>query len=159
MSNTLVAFFSATGTTAEIASGIATYLNSDLFEIKPENAYTQQDLNWNNTSSRTTVEGKNPNLRPAMVNDMNINPYQIIYLGFPIWWYRAPNIINTFLEKYDFTNKKIILFATSGGSGFDNSLKYLKPSATKAIIKEGIVFRGAANLKDIERLIMKGNEE
>lgn len=159
MSNILVAYFSASGTTKKVASDIATYLNSDLFAINPVKLYTKEDLNWTNPSSRSTIEGKNSNIRPEVLNEIDMNKYKTIYLGFPIWWYRAPNIVNTFLEKYDFSGKEIILFATSGGSGFDNSLRYLKPSAPNASLKEGIVFRGSVNIDDIKKLIMKGNEE
>ena len=131
MSKTLVAYFSATGITKAVAKDIAEIVKGDIYEIKPEVPYTNADLNWMDKSSRSTVEMDDKSSRPAIVNDnAKIENYDTIYLGFPIWWYVAPTIVNTFLEKYDFSNKKIILFATSGGSGFGGTIEYLKKSVS-----------------------------
>ena len=131
MSKTLVAYFSATGITKAVAKDIAEIVKGDIYEIKPEIPYTNADLNWMDKSSRSTVEMDDKSSRPAIVNDnAKIENYDTIYLGFPIWWYVAPTIVNTFLEKYDFSNKKIVLFATSGGSGFGGTIEYLKKSVS-----------------------------
>ena len=115
MSKTLVAYFSASGITAEIAKEIALITNGDLFEIKPKIPYTTEDLDWTDKNSRTTIEMQDENSRPEIAENLNnIENYDTVFLGFPIWWYVAPTIINNFLESYDFSGKKIILFATSG---------------------------------------------
>ncbi len=125
----LVVYFSPTGTTKRKAEELAKLIGADLYEIEPEEKYTSEDLNWNNPKSRSTVEMQDKNSRP-MIKDNNphIEKYDKIYIGFPIWWYIAPTIINTFLEKYDFSNKEIVLFATSGGSGFGKALDNIKAS-------------------------------
>ena len=145
MSKKLVAFFSASGTTKKVAEMIAEEVKADLFEIEPKVPYTKLDLDWMNKKSRSSVEmmnknpeDKNKKYRPAiMKKEMDMSSYDEILLGFPIWWYVAPTIINTFLEAYDFSGKKIVLFATSGGSGFGNTVKELQPSAPDAVITEG----------------------
>ena len=132
-SKTLVAYFSATGTTMEAASRLARVANADLHEIVPETPYTPTDLNWRDKSSRSTIEMENKNSRPAIANKVeNMAQYDTVFVGFPIWWYIAPTIINTFLEQYDLAGKTIIPFFTSGGSGAGETLKYLKPSAPGA---------------------------
>ena len=119
MSKTLVAFFSASGVTRQVAQKLAAAAQADLYEIKPAVPYTQADLNWRDKSSRSSVEMQNLAIRPQLADtDAKIEQYDRILLGYPIWWYMAPTIINTFLESYDFSGKSIILFATSGGSGF-----------------------------------------
>lgn len=134
MSKKLVAFFSASGVTKSVAEKIAKSANADLFEIVPAQIYTKADLNWMDSSSRSSVEMKNKSFRPEMKDsDVNISEYDTIYLGFPIWWYVAPTIVNTFLEKYDFSGKKIIVFATSGSSGMGNTVSELKLSAPNAV--------------------------
>ena len=126
---TLVAFFSASGITKKVAENLAQVTNSDIYEIKPSVPYTNKDLNWMDKESRSSVEMNDSNSRPEIVNDnFSIEKYDTVFLGFPIWWYVAPTIINTFLEKHDFSNKKIILFATSGGSRFGGTIEKLKPS-------------------------------
>ena len=118
MSKTLVAYFSCSGVTRKLAEDLCGVVNGDLYEIKPVNPYTDEDLDWTNNESRSSVEMNDKSYRPEIINDLeNIDEYDVVYLGFPIWWYQAPTIINTFLEKYDFTGKKIIPFATSGSSG------------------------------------------
>lgn len=141
MTGILVACFSATGTTLNIAQTIAKAADADLFQIIPEQPYTKADLDWMDRSSRSSVEMKDSKSRPQIKDQkLSLENYDVIYLGFPIWWYVAPTIINTFLESHDFSGKKIILFATSGGSGFGNTIKQLQPSAPNAVIKEGRVF-------------------
>ena len=125
----LVAYFSPTGTTKRKAEELAKIKRADLYEIEPEVKYTSADLNWTDKNSRTTKEMNDKNSRPAIKdNNPYIEKYDKIYIGFPIWWYIAPTIINTFLEKYDFSKKEVVLFATSGGSGFGEALTYLKKS-------------------------------
>ena len=144
MSKKLVAFFSASGTTKKVAQMIAEEVKADLFEIEPKVPYTKLDLDWMNKKSRSSVEMSDKKFRPEISNpDAQVEKYDEIILGFPIWWYIAPTIINTFLEKYDFSGKKIVLFATSGGSGFGNTVSELKPSAPDAEIVEGKVLNKA----------------
>lgn len=122
MSKTLIAYFSASGQTEKLARTIADVVNGDLFEIMPEQPYTKADLNWTDRNSRSSVEMKDPNSRPAITNTVaGMNAYDTVFVGFPIWWYVAPTIINTFLESYDFSGKTVIPFATSGGSGMGNT--------------------------------------
>ena len=138
MSKKLVAFFSASGTTKKVAQMIAEEVKADLFEIEPKVPYTKLDLDWMNKKSRSSVEMSDKKIRPEIVdNEPQVENYDVILIGFPVWWYVAPTIINTFLEKYDFSGKKIVLFATSGGSGFGNTVKELQPSAPGAEIEEG----------------------
>ena len=130
MSKKLVAYFSASGITRNVAKMVAEAAGADLYEITPKEAYTKADLNWMDKKSRSSVEMADKKIRPEITDtDAKIAEYDEIFLGFPIWWYVAPTIINTFLEKYDFTGKKIVLFATSGGSGFGNTVKELQPTA------------------------------
>lgn len=136
----LVAYFSASGVTKKAAEKLAKELGADLFEIAPKVLYTKADLNWMDKKSRSSVEMADKTIRPEL-NDatVDIAKYDEIYIGFPIWWYVAPTIINTFLEKYDFNGKSIKLFATSGGSGFGNTVAELKPSAPGAEISEYMI--------------------
>ena len=144
MGRKLVAYFSASGTTRKIAEMIAQAAEADLYEIMPKQPYSKADLNWMDKKSRSSVEMSDKKFRPEIFNtDVQAEKYDEIILGFPIWWYVAPTIINTFLEKYDFSGKKIVLFATSGGSGFGNTVSELKPSAPNAVIVEGKVFHKA----------------
>lgn len=153
MANRLVAYFSATDTTKRVAEMIADLSGGRLCEIKPEKPYTKADLDWMDKNSRSSVEMKDKSIRPRMLDmDINMDEYEEIFLGFPIWWYVAPTIINTFLEKYDFSGKKIILFATSGGSAFGNTIKELKPSAPGAEFVEGKILNGAGR-QEIEKWI------
>ena len=138
MSKKLVAFFSASGTTKKVAQMIAEEVKADLFEIEPKIPYTKADLDWMNKKSRSSVEMSDKKYRPEiMEKEIDMSSYDEIFLGFPIWWYVAPTIINTFLETYNFSGKKIVLFATSGGSGFGNTVKELQISAPDAVITEG----------------------
>ena len=151
MSKKLVSYFSASGTTKKVANMIAEAAGADLYEIKPEIPYTTADLNWMDKKSRSSVEMSDKTIRPAIADtDANIEAYDEIVIGFPIWWYVAPTIINTFLESYDFSGKKIVLFATSGGSGFGNTVSELAPSAPWAEIVEGKLLN-SANKQTIEK--------
>lgn len=150
MSKTLVAYFSASGVTAKVASKLAEATNADLYEIKPEVPYTKADLNWMDKKSRSSVEMNDLTFRPAIADkNANIANYDVVYIGFPIWWYIAPTIINTFLEAYDFTGKKIVLFATSGGSKFGETVNKLKGSCPGAEIKEGCVFKANVTKEEL----------
>lgn len=143
MPKKLVAYFSASGTTARVAKELAEAAKADLYEIKPETKYTSNDLDWRDKSSRSSVEMADKKSRPKLADkNAKIADYDVIFIGFPIWWYVAPHIINTFLEAYDFSGKKVVVFATSGGSGFGNTVKELQPSAPKATIIEGKLFNG-----------------
>ena len=153
--NTLVAYFSCTGITKKVAEAIADVKGADIYEIKPEVPYTAADLDWKNENSRSSVEMKDKTSRPKIAKTINnISDYTTIYLGFPIWWYVAPTIINTFLESHDFSGKDIILFATSGGSGFGNTVKELKESCKGNII-EGEILNGEVSKEKIEKLVNK----
>ena len=150
MAKKLIAFFSASGVTAQAARSLAEAAGADLYEIKPAVPYTKADLDWMDKKSRSTLEMKDKNSRPAIAGaDASIADYDVIFIGFPIWWYIAPTIINTFLEKYDFNGKKIVLFATSGGSGFGKAVANLQPSAPKAKIVEGKLLNGQLNKTEL----------
>lgn len=128
MKKTLVAYFSASGVTRTVAEKVAKAADADLFEIRPKKLYTKEDLNWMDKNARSTVEMNDPSSRPEIAEKVDVSGYDTIVIGFPIWWYVAPTIINTFLESADFSGKKIALFATSGGSGFGKTVDRLKTS-------------------------------
>ena len=144
MSKKLVAYFSASGNTAKAAKTLAQAAGADLYEIKPEVPYRQEDLDWNNPEARSSMEMKDKSSRPAIADkDANVEAYDVIFLGFPIWWYVAPTIINTFLESYDFSDKTIVLFATSGGAWFGQAVDGLKSSVSDTtVIMEGKLLNG-----------------
>ena len=147
MSKTLVAYFSASGVTGSVAHTLSDTLNADLYEIAPAVRYTDEDLDWRNANSRSSLEMKDKTSRPEIVDaPVNIADYDTILVGFPIWWYVAPTIVNTFLEKHDFAGKKIILFATSGGSDFGKTIDSVKNSVPGAIIAEGMLQRGQQDM-------------
>ncbi len=153
MGKKLVAYFSASGTTRKIAEMIAEAAEADLYEIVPKQPYSKADLNWMDKKSRSSVEMNDKKYRLEITDtNANINKYDEIILGFPIWWYVAPTIINTFLECYDFSDKKIVLFATSGGSGFGNTVKELIPSAPDANIVEGKILNNVSK-RDVENWV------
>ncbi len=142
MAKKLVAYFSASGVTATVAKTLAEAIGADLFEITPTTPYTKADLNWNDRSSRSSVEMANPASRPAIAATCeNIADYDTVFVGFPIWWYVAPTIVNTFLESCDLTGKTVVPFATSGGSGMGKTNEALAPSCKGAKLVEGKVFR------------------
>ena len=155
MSRKLVAYFSATGVTAKVAELIADAAGADVYQIQPEVPYTAADLNWMDKNSRSSVEMNDKKIRPAMVKrNLQVEDYDVVFLGFPIWWYVAPTIINTFLESFDFTGKKIILFATSGGSGFGKTVEELKVSVTDDTqIVEGKLLNGKQMLAGVSKWI------
>ena len=151
MRKKLVAYFSASGVTAKVSDILADAVGADIYEIRPEVPYTKADLNWMDKKSRSTIEMNDRTSRPAIADkNAKVEQYDTIFLGFPIWWYRAPSIINTFLESYNFSGKKIILFATSGGSKFGKTVEELKVSvpATCEII-EGKLLNGKQTIPAI----------
>lgn len=152
MAKKLVAYFSASGVTAKVADMLADAVGADIHEIRPKKPYTKADLNWMNKKSRSSIEMNDKTIRPEIVeSNIQIDDYDVIYLGFPIWWYVAPTIINTFLEKYDFSGKKIILFATSGGSKFGKTVEELKvsvPADTEII--EGKLLNGRQSIASVK---------
>ena len=151
---TLVAYFSASGVTKRTAQTLANKLNCDTYEIKPVVPYTDEDLNWMDKNSRSTVEMKDKSSRPEIVKDgLDVSGYDRILLGYPVWWYTAPTIINTFLESYDFSEKKIIIWATSGGSGLGNAKDDLAKSTT-ATIKNGKILNTPAQLEQFVKEII-----
>ena len=154
MSKKLVAYFSASGSTRKLANNLAEVAGADVYEIKPEVAYTGKDLNWNDKQSRSSVEMADKNSRPALADkNCKIADYDTIFIGFPIWWYVAPHIINSFLETYDFAGKTVVLFATSGGSGFGNTVKELQPSAPNTKFVQGQVFRSNTDKTTLQNFV------
>lgn len=150
MSRKLVAYFSASGVTAKLAETLSESIGADLYAIEPEVPYTKADLNWMNKKSRSSVEMNDPTSRPAIAGKRdNMDEYDTIFVGFPIWWYVAPTIINTFLESYDFTGKTIIPFATSGGSGMGKTNEKLAPSCPGAKLVDGKVWKKNAKAADL----------
>ncbi len=150
MSKKLVTYFSASGKTAKLAEKLAEAIGADVFKIKPETPYTKADLNWLNKKARSTIEMHDLAFRPAVAEKLdNMDMYDTIFVGFPIWWYIAPTIINTFLESYDLTGKTIIPFATSGGSGMGKTNENLQPSCAGAKLVEGKVWKSSASYQDL----------
>ena len=144
MSKSLVAYFSASGVTARVAEKLAKAINADLYEIAPEVPYTKADLNWMDKKSRSSVEMNDRNSRPAIGTTVdNMDQYDTVFVGFPVWWYREPSIIDTFMESYDFTGKTVIPFATSGGSCLGESYKNLQSLAPGAKVINGEKFPGS----------------
>ncbi len=153
MSKKLVAYFSASGVTKKAAELLAKAAGADIYEITPKVPYTSADLNWMDKGSRSSVEMRDTSSRPEIADkNAKIENYDTIFLGFPIWWYVAPTIINTFLESYDFSGKTIVLFATSGGSRFGKAVDGLKSSvAENAIIKEGKILNGRLSEDELKK--------
>lgn len=150
MSRKLVAYFSASGVTAKVAETLSEAIGADLYEIEPEVLYTKADLDWMDKQSRSTIEMNDPASRPAIkgMRD-NMDDYDTVFVGFPIWWYVAPTIINTFLESYDLTGKTVIPFATSGGSGMGKTNEKLQPSCPNSKLIEGMVFKKSASKSEL----------
>ena len=139
----LVAYFSASGVTAKAAEKIAAAAGADLYEIQPEEPYTPADLNWMDKKSRSTVEMNDPTCRPAIAEAVeDMEQYDTVWIGFPVWWYVEPRIVDTFLESYDFAGKKMIPFATSGGSGIQKAEKSLREHCPAADWKPGKLLNG-----------------
>ena len=138
MSKVLVSYFSASGVTKRKAEELAKDVNGDLYEIIPKQVYTDEDLNWNNSNSRSSIEIQNKDLRPEIADiTIDLDSYDIIYVGFPIWWGIAPNVVKTFMDKIDLSNKKIITFCTSGGSSLPPATKDLQETYPNANIENG----------------------
>ena len=151
MNKILVAYFSASGVTAKVAKKMAEAAGADLFEIKPEQPYTRADLNWMDKQSRSTVEMKDRSCRPAMAAKPDISGYDVILVGFPVWWYREPSIIDTFMESADFTGKTVVPFCTSGGSGLGDSAKNMQYLAPGAKVLEGKRFSSSASSDELKK--------
>ena len=152
MSRKLVAYFSASGVTAKVAEKLSEAIGADLYAIEPEVPYTTADLDWMDKKSRSTIEMNNPASRPAIAGKRdNMNDYDTVFVGFPIWWYVAPTIINTFLESYDLTGKTIIPFATSGGSDMGKTNEKLLPSCKGAKLLNGKVFKASVSGADLAK--------
>lgn len=150
MSKSLVAYFSASGVTAKAAEMLAKVTKADIYEIKPEIPYSDADLDWTDKKSRSSMEMAEPSSRPAIAGKIsNIANYDVIYVGFPIWWYVAPTIINTFLESYDLTGKTIVPFATSGGSGMGKTNERLAPSCPGATLVQGKMLNGRVSENEL----------
>ncbi len=151
MSKTLVAYFSASGTTAKVAKKMAEAIGADLFEIKPKTPYSGADLNWQNKNSRSSVEMNDRSSRPAIaVKAADMPQYDVVFVGFPVWWYREPSIIDTFMESYDFAGKTVIPFATSGGSGLGDSAANMQKLAKGAKVVDGKRFSGSASAEELK---------
>lgn len=152
MSNVLVAYFSASGVTKSVATELAKVSKADMFEITPETPYTAADLDWKDQQSRSTLEMKDPNCRPAITGQVeDMAQYDVVFVGFPIWWGREPSVVDTFLDAYDFTGKKVIPFCTSGGSGIGETAKRIQEIVgTGAAVEEGTRLGGTVSEKDLE---------
>ncbi len=154
MTKTLVAYFSASGQTAKLAKTFADAEHADLFEIEPEKGYTSADLDWNDKKSRSSIEMNDPSSRPGILSRVaDMDAYETVFVGFPIWWYEAPRIIQTFLEEYDFAGKKMVAFATSGGSGMGSSVSILEKSTPGATWIGGKKFSAHASESEVSSWI------
>ena len=145
MSKKLVAYFSASGVTAKVAETLAEAIGADIFEIEPKVPYTEADLNWMEKNARSTIEMNDPASRPEIaVKRDNMKDYDTIFVGFPIWWYQAPRIIETFLESYDFTGKTIHPFCTHEGSGLSQTERDIRVAAKGAVVTKGLAIHGSS---------------
>lgn len=151
MKNAMVAYFSASGVTAKVARRLAKAIDADLFEIRPETPYTKADLNWMDKKSRSTLEMNDPSCRPAMAQVPDVSAYDVFFVGFPIWWYREPSIIDTFMESADFTGKTVVPFCTSGGSGIGDSAQNMQALARGAVVKKGRRFSALALAGELKK--------
>lgn len=143
MAKTLVAYFSASGTTERVARDLAAAIDADLYEIAPETPYTRADLNWNDKSSRSSVEIGDESCRPTLASDVpDMGAYDTVFVGFPVWWYVEPRIVDTFLEACDLDGKVVVPFATSGGSGIGRAAAHMRGLAAGATVKEGGLLNG-----------------
>ena len=159
MGKTLVAYFSASGTTAKVAKDLAVATGADLFEIAPEHPYTSADLNWNNSSSRSSVEMNDETCRPAIAGTVDdMTAYDVVFVGFPVWWYVEPRIIDTFLEGYDFSGKTVVPFATSGGSGLGRAPQRMQAIAAGAKVLPGGLLNGRPSQAELSTWAKKALE-
>ncbi|MBP5617711.1 MAG: NAD(P)H-dependent oxidoreductase [Clostridia bacterium] len=150
MKKVLVAYFSASGVTKTVAEKMAQAVGADVFEIAPAQPYTDADLNWMNKQSRSSLEMKDRNCRPAMAAEPDVAGYDVILVGFPVWWYREPSIVDTFMESADFTGKTVVPFCTSGGSGLGDSAKNLQSLAPGARVPDGRRFLPSATAEELK---------
>ena len=154
MKKALVAYFSASGVTAQLARTLAETVDGDLFEIVPAQPYTAADLNWTDKKSRSTIEMKDAKSRPAIAETVrDMQRYDVVFVGFPIWWYEAPRIVQSFLEAYDLSGKTIVPFATSGGSGMGKSASILQKSCPGAHVVEGRSLNGRASQAELSQWV------
>lgn len=151
MKKILVSYFSASGVTKRVAENMVNAVGADLFEIVPEQPYTNTDLNWMNKQSRSTLEMKDRNCRPAMATKPDVSGYDVIFVGFPVWWYREPSIIDTFMESTDFSGKTVVPFCTSGGSGLGDSAKNMQALAPGAKVLDGKRFSPSASADELKK--------
>lgn len=152
MSRKLVAYFSASGVTAKVAEALSEAIGADIYAIEPKVPYTKADLNWRDEHSRSSIEMKAPNSRPEIADLRdNMEDYDVIFVGFPIWWYVAPTIINTFLESHNMSGKTIIPFATSGGSGMGKTNEMLQPSCPNSTLLDGKVFKPNVSKEELAK--------
>lgn len=146
----LVVYFSASGVTEKLAKRLAEAIGSDIFEIVPRQKYTVKDLDWTDKNSRSSLEMADINSRPEIIKiNFDIKNYDNIFIGFPIWWYREPSVVDTFLEQYDFKNKRIIPFATSGSSGMGDTYKYIQSVAKNAVVEKGKRFSPTSDFREL----------
>ena len=151
-SKTLVAYFSATGTTARAARRLAEAVGADLYEIRPAVPYTRADLNWSDSKSRSTLEAHDAACRPAIAGEpVDLSGYGTVFVGFPIWWYTAPRIIQSFLESHDFAGKRVVPFATSGGSGLGRTAEALRASCPSAEVLPGRLLNGGSSEGELKK--------
>ena len=151
MSKALVAYFSASGVTSKVAKNLASAIGADIFEIKPVQKYSKADLNWMDKRSRSSVEMNDRSSRPAIAERVNqMSDYDVVFIGFPIWWYREPSIIDTFMEAYDFSGKTVVPFATSGGSGLGDSAENMQLLAKGAKVEDGKRFGRNASASELK---------
>ena len=151
MSKALVAYFSASGVTGELAKRLADGIGADLFQIQPEIPYTEADLNWQNSKSRSSIEMNDRGCRPAISSKVeNMAQYDVVFVGFPVWWYREPSIIDTFMEAYDFSGKTVVPFATSGMSAIGDSGKNMQELAKGAKVVSGKRFGSGASVEEMK---------
>lgn len=150
MSKVLVAYFSVSGVTEKVAEGLAKAEGADLFRICPEAPYTKEDLDWTNKQSRSTLEMQDPDCRPPITGQVqDMGQYDVVFIGFPIWWGREPSVVDTFLDAYDFTGKRLVPFCTSGGSGIGDTAKRIR-SLTGAEVDEGKRLGGTVSEADLK---------
>lgn len=159
MNKALVAYFSASGVTAKVAVKLSEAIGADIFEIKPEVPYSSADLNWQNSESRSSIESKDPGSRPAIAEKVdNMAQYDVVFVGFPVWWYREPSIIDTFMESYDFSGKKIVPFATSGMSPIGDSGKNMQALASGASVAAGKRFPNNVSVGELKEWAVKNSQ-
>ena len=151
MKKILVAYFSASGVTAKVAERMADAVGADLFEIRPEKPYTAADLDWMDKTSRSTLEMKDRSCRPPMAEKPDVSGYDVVLVGFPVWWYREPSVIDTFMESADFGGKTVAPFCTSGGSGLGDSAKNMQALAPGASVREGRRFSASASADELKK--------